>query len=257
MRKSLLSLLALLPLMLYAKDAQTESDKTVTYPQIFIGAQGGIQTTLTHYNNWQLVKPTTSMSVGTFFTPVIGARLHFNGFWNEGGYYDETEDFKYKYKYFTSCLDIMINLVNLFSKKSYNPVGVYLLGGLGLNCAWDNDEAYARRDVLRTAYEGCHLSHNARIGTMIDYSISRHVSINLELAANCLNDKYNSKLSGKSDWQLTTQLGVAYKFAGKKSKKAAEPKEVWETRQDTIWYDSNEKDAARKFRIKDVHYRVK
>ena len=71
------------------------------------------------------------------------------------------------------------------------------------------------------------------------------------------SDKYNSKLSGKSDWQLTTQLGVAYKFAGKKSKKAAEPKEVWETRKDTIWYDRNEKDAARKFRIKDVHYRVK
>lgn len=243
--------------MAVSANAQTENEATVTYPQIFIGAQGGIQTTLTHYNNWQLVNPTASLSAGAFFTPVIGARLHFNGFWNKGGYYDGTEDFKYKYNYLTTNLDLMINLVNLFGKRSYNSLNVYLIGGLGLNCAWNNDEAYARRDVLRTAYEGSHVSHNARIGTMVDYNISKHVSINLEFAANCLNDRYNSKQSGKSDWQLTTQLGVAYKFAGKKSKKVEEPKEVWETRKDTVWYYVDDKEMEKQFRIKEVRYRVK
>ena len=44
---------------------------------------------------------------------------------------------------------------------------------------------------------------------------------------------------------MVGQLGVTYKFAAKKSKKGTkamksaqvEPAEVWETRQDTIWYD--------------------
>lgn len=226
--------------MAMTANAQTVSDKTVTYPQIFFGLQGGGQTTLTHYNNWKLVTPTASLSIGSFFTPVIGARLHFNGLWNKGGYYDDLNDFRYKYKYLTSNLDLMINLVNLFGKKNYYPLNVYLIGGLGLNYAWDNEEAYARRDVLRLAYDGSHISHNARFGAMFDYNISKHVSINLELAANSLDDRYNSKMSSKGDWQLTAQLGIAYKFAGKKAKKVVEEEaaaEVWETRKDTIWYD--------------------
>lgn len=219
-------------------NAQGVSEKTVTYPQIFFGVQGGGQTTLTHYNNWQLVTPTASLSVGAFFTPVIGARLHFNGIWNKGGYYDAIEDFKYKYKYLSSNIDLMVNLVNLFGRKSYYPLNVYLIGGLGLNCAWGNQEAYARRDVLSLAYNGKQFSHNGRIGAMLDYNISKHVSINLEVAANTLGDRYNSKWTNKGDWQLTAQLGVAYRFAGKKAKKAVvESGEVWETRKDTIWYD--------------------
>ena len=65
--------------------AQTDGEKTLVYPQIFIGVQGGAQTTLTQYNNWKLITPSASLSVGSFFTPVVGARLHFNGLWNKGG----------------------------------------------------------------------------------------------------------------------------------------------------------------------------
>ena len=67
-------------------NAQDESKRTVNYPQIFVGVHGGAQTTLTDYNNWQLVTPVTSLSVGSFFTPVVGARLNVGGIWNKGGY---------------------------------------------------------------------------------------------------------------------------------------------------------------------------
>ena len=213
-----------------------ESEKTLTYPQLFFALQGGAQTTFTDFNNWKLMTPTASFSFGSFFTPVIGARLHFNGLWNKGGFKDDTDCFKYKYKYLTSDLDLLINLVTLFGKKNYYPLNVYLIGGVGLNYAWDNDDAAARTDKLPMAYDGGRFSHNARVGAQLDYNISKHVSINLEVAANSLKDRYNSKMSHTDDWQLTAQLGVAYKFAAKKAKKVIE-EEVWETRVDTIWYD--------------------
>ncbi len=230
-------LLAMLSLAATA-NAQDESKRTVNYPQIFVGVHGGAQTTLTDYNNWQLVTPVTSLSVGSFFTPVVGARLNVGGIWNKGGYYDATDDFKYKYKFLTTDLDLMFNLVTLFGKKSYYPMNVYLIGGFGFNYAWDNGEAFARKDdKLPLAYEYDRFSHNARVGLQFDYNISKHVGINLEVTANNLSDRYNSKINGKGDWQIMAQLGVAYKFAAKKAKKVVEEEEVWETRMDTIWYD--------------------
>ena len=205
---------------------------------------------MTDYNNCKLLTPTASFSIGSFFTPVVGARLHLNGIWNKGGYKDESEDFKYRYKYLTSDVDLLVNLVTLIGKKSYYPVNVYLIGGVGLNYAWDNGDAFARTDKMPIAYESKCFSHNARLGTQIEWNISKHVGINLEVAANNLKDRYNSKVSEKGDWQLTAQLGVAYKFrtaphrlaqegvTKKKSTRGdSDGAEVWETRKDTIWYD--------------------
>ena len=220
-----------------------EEEKTLSYPQIFFALQGGAQVTLTDMHNQELITPTMSLSAGSFFTPVIGARLHFNGIWNKGGYWGEPKDFKYDYKYLTSDIDLMVNLVTLLGKKNFYPVNVYLIGGLGLNYAWDNSKAYANNDKLILAYDDGRFSHNARIGAQFDCNFSKHFSFNLEVTANTLKDRYNSKQSGKSDWQLTAQVGVAYKFSAKRTKKvktAAEEAgsaEVWETRQDTIWYD--------------------
>ena len=229
------SAIALMMFGITAVSAQTSSEsqrsttnreeKALTYPQLFFGVQGGGQTTLTQYNNWKLITPSASFSFGSFFTPVVGARLHLNGFWNKGGYCDSNEDFKYRYKHLTTDLDLMVNLVTLFGKRNYYPLNVYLIGGLGMNCAWDNGEAFARIDKMPMAYEGCRFSHNARIGVQLDYNVSRHVSINLEFAANNLNDRYDSRMSGKGNWQLTTQLGIAYKFAAKKAKNDKEVEE--------------------------------
>ena len=216
--------------------AQTTEDDGLDYkpyPHMFVGVQGGAQTTFTNYDNLKLITPTASVSFGAFFTPVVGARLHFNGWQNKGGFKNATQDFKYDYKYATSDLDLMLNLSTLFGKKNYYPLNVYLIGGIGLNYAWDNDDAYANKNLMPLAYKDGRLSHNARVGAMLDWNLMKNLSLNLEVNANSLGDRYNSKTNGKDDWQLNAQVGLAVKFGYKKK----EVKEEWATRVDTIWYD--------------------
>ncbi len=218
-------------------NAQTSTEDGLDYkpfPHMFISVQGGGQTTFTNYDNLQLITPTTSLGFGAWFTPIIGARLHANGMWNKGGYANNTEEFKYDFKYVTTDLDLMVNLVTLFGRKDYYPLNVYLIGGVGLNYAWDNADAYAYKNLMPRAYKDNLLTHNARVGAQLDWNFHKNVSLNLEVAANSLGDRYNSKACGKDDWQMTAQVGLAFKF-GYKKKPA--PVEEWATRVDTIWYD--------------------
>ncbi len=182
-----------------------ESEKHVTYPQFFIGMQGGVQTMLANFDKWNTISPTASLSFGSFFTPYIGARLHFNGLWNKGGYISDTNDYWYRYKYLTTDIDLLVNMITLLNKKDYYPLNLYLILGVGANYSWDNGKVSASSGSQPAGYDGAHFCHNARIGTQLDYNISKHISINMEVAANMLKDRYNSM-------QLTAQLGLTYKF---------------------------------------------
>lgn len=209
----------------FSANAQEVPDNYVSYPYAFVGLQGGVQETATHtYNNWKLFTPTASVSFGVHFTPVIGARLHVNGIWNKSGVDSDWKnvDAKYKYKYTTTDLDAMVNLVNLFTKNNYHPVNVYLIGGIGLNYAWDTEYNPALKDFVAENDTKNRLSHNFRIGGMVDVKVARNWSVNLEVDANSLSDRYNCKFNESDDWQFTAQLGVAYKF-GLRHKVKAEP----------------------------------
>ena len=232
---------ALLSVVALSASAQSTEKDYKPFPHMFVGVQGGAQTTFTDYDQLKLITPTASVYFGGWFTPVVGARLHVNGIWNKGGYEQNGLDFKYDYKYVTPNLDLLINLCTLFGKKDWYPVNVYLIGGIGLNYAWDNDDAYAHKDVMPLAWKDNRLSHNARVGAQLDVNLAKHWSLNLEVAANSLSDRYNSKVNDKDDWSLTAQLGLAYKFGFKKNKKVVEPtpvpEPVYATRIDTTWYD--------------------
>lgn len=191
-------------------------------PYMFVGIQGGAQTTFTNYDQLKLITPTASVSFGAFFTPAVGARLHVNGMWDKGGI---KPGFTYDYKYVTTDLDLMLNLCTLFGKQNYYPLNVYLIGGVGLNYAWDNDDLVNSAFKPTMAWEDNRLSHNARVGAMLDYNFCKHWSINLEVSANSLGDRFNSKTSTKDDWMLTAQVGLAYKF-GFKAKPAPAPAPV-------------------------------
>ncbi len=232
-----LSLCATASVMAQSADEQDSK----AYSHNFVSIQGGGQTTFTNYDNSKLITPTLSVSVGRWFTPVVGARLHVNGLWNQGGIkkmIDEETAFdkKYDYKYVTTDLDLMLNMMTLFGKKDYYPVNLYLIGGVGLNTAWDNGEAYSMKNLMPLAWNETRLSHNARVGAQLDWNLCKHLSLNLEVAANSLSDRYNSKTCEKDDWQLTAQLGLAVKF-GYKGRKAAPVEEEWAVRIDTTWYD--------------------
>lgn len=193
------------------------------YPYMFVSVQGGMQTTLTRaFTQSKLITPTVSGSFGAFFTPVVGARLNVNGGWNKGGLSTTAGDFKYSYNYVTTNLDLMLNVVNMFGKKDYYPVNVYVIGGIGLNTAFNNGDAIALASqnpgTLENAWDGTKLSHNARVGLQIDWDIAKHWSINAEFDANSLNDRYNSRRTGIDDWSLTAQVGITYKFGHRKVK---------------------------------------
>lgn len=230
------------------ESSATEKDYK-PFPHMFIGIQGGGQTTFTNYNNAKLITPNAAVSLGGWFTPVVGSRLHVSGMWNQGGFKGGDNDYKYDYKYVTTDLDLMINLVTLFGRKDYYPVNLYLIGGIGLNYAWDNDDAFVRKTDMPRAYQDDLFSHNARVGAQLDINLHKNVSLNLEVDANSLGDRFNSKVNGSDDWQLTASLGLAVKFGYKKAKKAvaAPVEEEWATRMDTIWYD----DVVESARVED------
>lgn len=220
-KKKLKSIITVILLLIICSSARAinmaeESSRHTAAPYMFVNIQGGMQTTFTKgYSNTRLITPTASVSLGAFFTSYMGTRLHFNGIWNQGGYDENGLNFKYKYKYTTINIDMMINLVNLICRKDYSPVNVYFINGFGLNMAWGNDEARVHQDVLPYAFDNTSFSHNIRLGLMVDYNITKNICINLEVNGNNLGDRYNSKLSNHTDWQLTAQLGVAYKFGFK------------------------------------------
>ena len=178
-------------------------------PYVFFNIQAGGQTTFTNYDQLKLITPTASISVGTFFTPKVGARLHFNGLWNKGGYKPNST---YNFKYMTSDIDILLNLCTIFGKGTYYPFNVSLIGGFGLNYAWDNNDLNNSRFRSPQTWNNNCLVHNMRIGAMLDYNLGKHWSINVEVAGNSLGDILNSKRNNTDDWSLTIQAGLTYKF---------------------------------------------
>ncbi|MCQ2293093.1 MAG: OmpA family protein [Bacteroidaceae bacterium] len=188
------------------------------YPYVFIGAQGGAQTTFTDYDQTKLITPTAAVQLGAMFTPVVGTRLHVGGIWNKGGIHNLGE---YEYKYVTSDLDVMLNLANIFYPTNaphfFNP---YLVGGVGLGYAWDNDDFTSNPEMMKTAplaWTKDRYVHNFRVGALFEFNVCKHLGVNIEIDANNYHDRYNSKTNGRGDWQLTAMAGLTYKFGFKKA----------------------------------------
>ena len=112
----------------------------------------------------------------------------------------------YKYKYLQGGLDAMFDLSNLccgfHSKRIFNA---YLFLGIGLNGAFDNDEAVALNASgynLQRLWTGKKLYASGRIGLGTNLRLNDHVAINFELNTNMLSDKFNSKKGVNADWQF-------------------------------------------------------
>lgn len=210
------------------------SDKGELKSYNFIEVQGGAQLTLTDAKMDKLITPVGAFSVGRYFTPAVGARLHVNG-WQAKSGFDNIG--YYKWNYLTTDLDLLVNLTNLFSKSKTgsHPLNVILLGGIGLTNSWNNDEANAMAAANKSVnmplvWDDNRLSHNIRAGLRLETNVTKPVGVSLEINANSLDDRFNSKMNDADDWQLSALLGVSFRF-GHKYKKAApvvreEPKPV-------------------------------
>lgn len=214
MNNKTLFALALGLLMSGSAMAQDEGDASLKSYN-FVEAQGGMQFTPTDAKNSKLITPTASLSFGRFFAPAVGARLHVSGWQGKSGFELAGGSTYYKWKYITTDIDLLLNLNKLFSKKNH-AVNAMLIGGIGLNTAWGNDEALklsANPGLnMPLAWDGTRLSHNIRAGFRLETDVTAPVGVSLEVTANSLDDRFNSKFNNSDDWMITAQLGVSFRF---------------------------------------------
>lgn len=200
------------------------------YPYGFVQLQGGVGTTFTNVPLTDLISPTASIGVGSFFSPAVGARIHVNAWESKGGFKSIPDT--YKFNYVNTNADLLLNLTNIISKKNNHLFNLILVGGIGLNYAWGNDDMDAillakqpAEDVSNAWGEGKTrtdlLSHNIRVGLLFDFNLAKHWNLGVEVDMNSLDDRFNSKYNNSDDWMLTAQLSLTYKFGHKKYKKPA------------------------------------
>ena len=211
-----------------------EADKTVNVfnPHWYVQAQIGGQYTLGEVGFGKLLSPNAQLGVGYNFNKVVGARFSLNAWQSKAGQKvisdGATTTYKWKWNYIAPMVDATFNLTNLFCE--YNPnrlVEVGVFGGIGANIAWGNDEATdAQAAILATPgsknlegydktamplenlWTGSKTRFVARVGANVDFRVSDRVKLGVELSANTLSDKYNSKKAGNPDWYFNALVGA-------------------------------------------------
>ena len=211
-----------------------EADKTVNVfnPHWYVQAQIGGQYTLGEVGFGKLLSPNAQLGVGYNFNKVVGARFSLNAWQSKAGQKvisdGATTTYKWKWNYIAPMVDATFNLTNLFCE--YNPdrlVEVGVFGGIGANIAWGNNEAKdAKKAILATPgsknlegydktamplenlWTGSKTRFVARVGANVDFRVSDRVKLGVELSANTLSDKYNSKKAGNPDWYFNALVGV-------------------------------------------------
>ena len=211
-----------------------EADKTVNVfnPHWYVQAQIGGQYTLGEVGFGKLLSPNAQLGVGYNFNKVVGARFSLNAWQSKAGQKvisdGATTTYKWKWNYIAPMVDATFNLTNLFCE--YNPnrlVEVGVFGGIGANIAWGNNEAKDAKEAilatpgsknlegydktampLENLWTGSKTRFVARVGANVDFRVSDRVKLGVELSANTLSDKYNSKKAGNPDWYFNALVGA-------------------------------------------------
>lgn len=216
MKKLLIFMVATLMTLSTANAQDNEKGKLKSYN--FVEAQGGVQFTSTDAKIDKLLMPTAGFSIGRYFSPAVGLRLHVNGWQTKGGF-DQLDQY-YKFNYITTDADLLLNLTNLFSKRYNHALNLILVGGFGLTNAWNNDQLKtitAQHQDLNTqlAWDKNRLSHNIRAGLRLETNVTKPLGLSLEVTANSLSDRFNSKANTSDDWMFTAMLGLSIRFGHK------------------------------------------
>lgn len=200
-----LMLAALLAMAPAAVNAQGTSDDSNAFRSFnFVQVQGGMHQPYTSGSFSELVKPNFSVNVGRWFVPVMGARLAVEGFKSTtkiGGSYEG-------FNYMGFNVDGLFNLSPLFTKRNNPKYNIYVLGGVGFNHIYGQDD-FARNN--RASF-----SHNMRVGAGFEWRIIRPLSVSLEYRANNTADYFNAEKKGCDDWFSSLLVGVSYNFGHSK-----------------------------------------
>jgi outer membrane protein OmpA-like peptidoglycan-associated protein len=227
-KKALLSgLFAASCLTMAAQEEAATTTENVFNPHWYIQGQIGGQETLGEIGFSDLLSPNAQIGVGYNFSSVFGLRLAANAWQSKAGWDINNTEYKWKWNYVAPALSAHFNLTNLFC--GFNPnrvVNVGIFGGVGANIAFSNDEASAANTAISAAMKNTYNTQDALVylwggtktrllgqfGLTVDFRLSNHVSLGIELQANTLNDHYNSKRANNSDWYFNGLVGIKYAF---------------------------------------------
>ena len=198
-------------------------------PHWYIQGQFGGQHTLGEVSFGNLNSLNAQLGVGYNFTPVVGTRFSVNGWQSKGGSTIDGNEYLWKWNYVAPSLDLTVNLSNWFGGYKYDrlcTVGVF--AGLGANVAFGNNDAHTANNQIKSLHsyaatyqplaylwgprpgEGDKtlLALVGRFGANVDFRITDAISLGLELQANTLSDRYNSKRAGNTDWYFNALAGI-------------------------------------------------
>lgn len=210
--------------------AQEEITEYTFQPHWYLQGQIGGQETLGEGSFGKLLCPNAQIAVGYKFNPYIGARIAFNGWQSKGTSTIFENTYRWKWNYIAPTANVVFDMTNILG--GFNPerlVDVNVFAGVGANVAWNNDEAnkvnaaYMKANddlrMLGLLWTGTKTRFVGQFGADVNFNVSKHVAIGIELQANVLPDAYNSKKAGNADWYFNALAGVRYTF-GKKSTKS-------------------------------------
>ena len=232
MKKTILSCLMLLAGISANAQEQKGTTEYVFEPHWYVQVQPlGAQYTLGEVSFGDLLSYNVQATVGRQFSKLWGARLAVNAWQSKAGskFDISNKEYKWKWNYVAPTIDATFNVSNaLFG---FNPNRVFNLSafaGIGLNIGFSNTEAadadkairamgtivgsngttYTTNQGLEYLWDGTKVRLMGQFGLMGDFKVSDKVSIGLELSANTLNDKYNSKKAKNWDWYFNALAGV-------------------------------------------------
>lgn len=192
-------------------------------PYWFMQLQGGAAHTVGETSFSDLISPSAAVSFGYQFSPVFGARLNVNGWQAKGAAVGSTTTV-YKFNYVEGAADLMVDVASIFAGYKFDrTLNPYIFGGVGVNYAFNNDEAIAVKDQFVDGYlwEDSKLSPAFRTGVGLNIRLSDAIAFNLEGNCSFLDDHFNSKKGSKADFQIKALAGLTFSFG--KAKPAPAP----------------------------------
>ena len=239
MKKAILSCLMLLAGLSASAQEQKGTTEYVFEPHWYVNIQPlGVQYTLGELSMGDLMSYNVQAAVGREFNKVIGGRFALNAWQSKAGSSISGVDYKWKWNYIAPTVDITFNLSNLIS--GVNPNRVFTVGafaGLGMNIGWGNSEAADVDAILRQTttarwqdddgqiktdnsyeagldylWDGTKARFLLQAGLTGDIKINDKFAVTLEVSANTLSDKYNSKKAKNWDWYFNALAGLKINF---------------------------------------------
>ena len=188
----------------------------------YIQVQGGVGQTVGETSFGTLISPSAAFNFGYRFTPVWGLRAGLSGWQGKGAVLGPTE--VYRYSYLQGSVDVTADICSIFSGyRAGRSLSPYLFAGIGVNGGFNNSEANSlsgRFPEDNLLWSGRSILPAGRFGLGTGIRITDAVHFNVEVNANILGDRFNSKRGSAVDWQLGALAGFTFNIGLKKGRKA-------------------------------------